>query len=104
MRQRRRRFSAEVVMLCHGLLDVPGTFQVFGENHEVAGPESNGILAVRDCYLAFYQKAGFLFGVGPVEGAGVAFPYRPDLASFDFLLGRLSDNNISDSGHFVFLY
>jgi len=45
---------SEVVVLRYGFGNVPGAFEVLGENHEIAGAETYRIRAVRDRYFAFY--------------------------------------------------
>lgn len=84
-------------------VDLPGAFEVAGEDNEVTRTEGDGGFAVRDGDFAFKDEAGFLFGVGPVEGRGLAVPYRPVFAGFRFLLGRLSYDDVFDGRHRLIL-
>ena len=45
--------SAEVVVFLDGFVDVPGAFEVFGEDDQVARPEIDRIFAVADGDFAF---------------------------------------------------
>jgi hypothetical protein len=93
----------EVVVFFYGLVDVPGAFEVFGEDYQIAWAEAYRILAISNRYLAFQQEAGFFFGVCPVEGAGFALPDRPGLAGRGLFFRWLFDDNILNSRHISFL-
>ncbi len=84
-------------------VDLPCAFEVGWENHKVARAEGDGGFPVGDGDFAFEDEAGFLFGVGPLEGRGLAVPYRPVFAGFRFRLCRFSYYNVFDGRHRLIL-
>lgn len=99
----RRVILAEVVMLFHGFGDTPGALKAIRENYKVTGAEGYRICAVSNRYPAFKHKAGFLFSVSPIEGAGFALPDRPGPAVCSFGVRGFFDDDIFYSRHFVLL-
>ena len=84
----------EIVVLFDSLFDLPFTFEVNGEDDEIAGAEADGLFAVGYGDVALKYQAGFLFGVCPVEFTGLAGPDGPGFAGFLFLFGGLSHHNV----------
>jgi hypothetical protein len=96
-------FLAEVVVFGDGFGDTPGAFEAVGKDNEVAGAEGYGVVFVGDRYLALEDETGFLFGVGPVECARLAFPDGPGFAFFRFGVRRFFYDDVFNGRHFVLL-
>src|SRR5215470_10227769 len=70
-------FLAELVVLSHGLVDVPGAAQSLGKGDQIALADLHFALVSLDRYLSFQEIAGFLLVVVPVKSRPFLCPDWP---------------------------
>jgi len=83
---------------------VPCTFEVFGQDGEVAGADGNTAVVVGDGNFSFDDEAGFGLRIDPVEAARLTLPDGPGFADLDLLFGWFFDLDVFDGYHWTALY
>lgn len=65
--------------------DVPGAFEVHREDYEVARAKTDRIFIVSNRDFTINNQTSLGLGIGPVKGAGLAFPDWPGFAGSLFV-------------------